>query len=95
MQAEHQERWALAKRAFITLYHEKIMGLARQAYRELISEFRSDPGDPEGREMYQSQLLEPFENLDEESDGITDPPYNPKLALKQLTKLIDLDEVAG
>jgi hypothetical protein len=45
------------------------MGFAGRAYRDLIAEFRSDPGNPEGWEVYESQLLEPFEHLDEESDG--------------------------
>jgi integrase len=95
VQAQLQDRWALARKAPVALSHEEIMGLAGRAYRELIAEFRSNPGEPEGWEVYQDQLLEPFEHLDDESDGVADPPYNPKLAMKQLTKLVDLDEVVG
>ncbi|HZH52719.1 MAG TPA: DUF6538 domain-containing protein [Microvirga sp.] len=95
VQAQFQDRWALARKTPVTLSHEEIMGLAGRAYRELIAEFRTEPGDPEGWDDYRHHLLEPFEYLDEESDGVTDPPYDPKLALKQFTKRIDLDEVIG
>lgn len=95
VQAQLQERWATAKKAAVTLTHEEILGLAGRAYRELIAEFRADPGDPEGWDVYADQLAEPFEHLDEDSDGITSPPYDPKLGARLLTKLVDLDEVLG
>ena len=94
VQAQVQERWSLARKT-VKLSHEEVRTYAGRAYRDLVAEFRANPGDPYGWEVCQDQLLEPFLHLNEESDAVTYEPYNPKLAARELSKLIDLDEVLG
>lgn len=94
VQAQVQERWSLARKT-VSLSHEEIRAYAGRTYRELVAQFRADPGDPYGWEVYQDQLLEPFVHLNEESDGVTYEPYDRKLAAREFSRLIDLDEVLG
>lgn len=94
VQAQVQERWSLTRKT-VSLSHEEIRAYAGRAYRELVAEFRANPGSPIGWEAYQEHLIEPLRYLDEDSDGVTQEPYDPKHAARELTKLVDLDEVIG
>ncbi len=94
VQTQLQDRWATARR-IAALTHEEIAGIAARAYRDLVTMFRADPGRANGWEAYEDQLSEPLQYLDEESDGITSEPYDPKHAARELSKLIDLDQMIG
>jgi integrase len=94
VQAQVQERWSLARKT-VPLSHEEIRAYAGRAHRQLVAEHRANPGDPLGWEVYQDHLLEPFHYLDEDSNGVTEEPYDPKLAMRLLSKLVDLDELVG
>jgi integrase len=94
VQSQLQDRWATARRV-AAITHEEINGIAARAYRDLVSEFRADPGRADGWEAYEDQLIEPLQYLDEESDGVTSEPFDPKHAARELSKLIDLDRMIG
>ena len=94
VQAQVQKRWSLARKT-VSLSHEEVRAYAGRAYRQLVAEHRANPGDPLSWEVYQDDLVEPFHYLDKDSDGVTEEPYDLKLAIRLLTKLVDLDEVLG
>lgn len=71
------------------------MGIAGRAYKEMVAPHRADPGDPEGWSIHREILLEPFEHLDPDSDGVLDPPYDPKRGLRELAQRVDVDALMG
>ncbi|SDR63796.1 Site-specific recombinase XerD [Rhizobiales bacterium GAS113] len=95
VQSQLQERWAAAAKGPVSLSHEEIMALAGVGYRDLVSEFRSDPGDSEGWEVYQEQLTDALAHFDETSDGVTREPYDPKTGTRELSRHFDLDQFLG
>jgi hypothetical protein len=69
-----------------------VHALAGIWYRHLITTRQDDPDDPDMLDIYQDHLRDGLAFLDPESDGIEREPYDPKQAVRILSRSFNIDE---
>ena len=92
VQTQLQQRWRAARNGVVTLSNRDVHALAGIWYRDLVTTHRDDPGDPDMLDVYQDHLRDGLAFLDPESDGIEREPYDPKHAIRVLSRLFNIDE---
>jgi integrase len=91
VQAQLEQRWAVARTGAVSLSHQDIHALAGIWYRDLVATNEAEPGEAETWSIYQDLLGEGLVYFDPDGDGVEREPYDPQEGARTLSRYFNLD----